>query len=85
MPDVIALTDFANAFAANVNALDLSDVHPSGRGIVWEWVCEMRYAAEEGSAEDVARLARYVNEKIADEKAWHQHCLQSAQRMGGRP
>ena len=30
MTQVIALTDFADAFAAKVNSLDVPDIHPAG-------------------------------------------------------
>ena len=81
MSDANALVDFADAFAAKVNSLDVPDIHPAGAATVWTWLCAMRAAAEEGHANDVARLARCVTEKVAQERAWHAECLQSAQRM----
>jgi hypothetical protein len=74
MPDAITLIDFADSFAAKVNSLDVPDIHPAGAATVWTWLCAMRAAAEEGHADDVARLARCVNEKVAQERQWHADC-----------
>jgi hypothetical protein len=81
MHNAITLVDFADSFAAKVNSLDVPDIHPAGAATVWTWLCAMRAEAEVGHAADVARLACCVNEKVAQERAWHAECLQSAQRM----
>jgi hypothetical protein len=74
-----ALLEYARTFADKINA-DLPDsgVHPSGAAIVHEYLMEMRDAAARGDAAEVAKLTTWINEKIAEELAWHNHCLRSA-------
>jgi hypothetical protein len=69
--NAITLIDFADSFAAKVNAVDAPYIHPAGAASVWHWLCEMRAEAEAGHADEVARLTRIINEKIADEVEWH--------------
>lgn len=71
----ISLVDFADTFAAKVNSLDVSDIHPAGARTVWEWLCEMRAAAEAGRSRDVARFARMVREKVSLERQWAEEDL----------
>ena len=66
--NVIALIDFADSFAAEVNSLHLPCIEPpASRKIDW-WLGEMRVSAEHGRAEDVATYARRIREKIAAER-----------------
>jgi hypothetical protein len=66
----ISLVDFADTFAAKVNAVDVPYIHPAGVVTITRWLDEMYTAAEEGSAGVVARLARFVTEKVAQEREW---------------
>ena len=66
-----SLVDFADAFAARTNSLDMPDIHPAGAATVWCWLCEMRAAAEHGEAGEVKRLAEMVTDKIALERSWY--------------
>jgi hypothetical protein len=66
----ITLMDFADAFAAKVNAVDVPDIHPAGVATIFRWLDEMHTAAEDGSAGVVARLARFIVEKVEQERAY---------------
>jgi hypothetical protein len=46
-------------------------VHPAGRATIDAWLGEMHDAADQGDAATVARLARYVTNKIDQEIEWH--------------
>jgi len=81
----ISLVDFASSFSAKVNSLDMDDIHPSGAVIVREYLCEMRHAAEEGRADEVAKFARWADKKIADERAWQAEKLRCICAMRARP
>jgi hypothetical protein len=73
--NAITLIDFADSFAAKVNSVDAPYIHPSAAAGVWKWLCDMRAEAEAGHADEVARLARIINEKITDEVEWHEQKL----------
>jgi hypothetical protein len=45
-------------------------VHPAGRATIDAWLGEMHDAADQDDAATVARLARYVADKIAWEIEW---------------
>jgi hypothetical protein len=64
----ITLVDFADSFAAETNSLDVPNIHPAGRAIIWSWLCEMRAAAEAERSDEVAELARRVTDKVAQER-----------------
>ena len=63
-----SLIDFADAFAAKTNSLDVPDIHPAAGATIFHWLCEMRAAAEQERSVEVARYARMVVEKIALER-----------------
>jgi hypothetical protein len=77
----ISLVDFANAFAARTNSLDVPDIHPAGAVTVVHWLDDMLAAAEAERAAEVARLARMVTAKVALERQWHADDLRSIGRL----
>ena len=81
MTQVIALTDFADAFAAKVNSLDVPDIHPAGAPTVMHWLDAMRTAAESGRVDLVVRLSQMVDAKIALERQWEIENQQTAEGL----
>ena len=79
----ISLVDFANTFAARTNSLDVPDIHPAGAVTVVHWLDDMLAAAEAERAGEVARLARMVTHKVAQERQWHADDLRSIERFRG--
>jgi hypothetical protein len=79
MTQAIPLTDFADAFAAKVNSLDVPDIHPAGAVTVAHWLGAMRAAAENGRHGLVAEFARMVADKIALERAWENENQQTVE------
>ena len=69
--EAITLVDFVETFQAKTNSVDLPDCHPvAARNIwEWEWEYEMHDAATAGDAKGVARFARLITDKLADERA----------------
>jgi hypothetical protein len=59
-------------FSAQIGAQDLSDIHPSARGCVHEWLSEMQLAERDNDAAKVARLVGIISNKIKDEHEWTQ-------------
>jgi hypothetical protein len=81
MTQAITLTDFAATFVAKVSAVDLPDMHPAGAVTVGEWLEEMRFAADSGRVDLVAKLARMVNAKITLERQWEIENLQTVEGL----
>jgi len=65
--NIIALIDFAESLAAEVNSLHLPRIEPPASRKIDCWLGEMRVSAERGRAEDVATYARRIREKITAE------------------
>src|SRR5260370_33037782 len=73
------LLDFVRSFVDETRTcLEGSGVHPSAQAWIHSWLGDMWVAADTGNAPEVKRLTGKVREKIADEEAWHEHCLASA-------
>jgi hypothetical protein len=68
---IIDLVDFANSFAARTNALDFPDIHGAAVATIWSWLLDMRHAAEQGRADEVAKYAQWVADKVALERRWN--------------
>ena len=81
MTEAITLTDFADAFAAKVNSLDVPDIHPAGATTVMHWLDAMRTAAESGRVDLVVKLTQMVNAKIALERQWEIENLQTIEGL----
>ena len=77
----ISLVEFADTFAAKTNSLDLPDMHPAGANTIWDWLLEMRAAAEAGRPHEVARLARMVTTKVAWERQWQEEYSALSKRV----
>jgi hypothetical protein len=54
------------------------DLHPAGMATIHSWFCEMHDAAEHGDAATVAKLARMVSYKVAQEIEWQRQDAQAA-------
>jgi hypothetical protein len=67
----ISLVDFADTFAAKTNSCDVPFIHPAADRVIWWWLCEMRWAAEAERADEVAKWAQYVTDKVALEREWY--------------
>jgi hypothetical protein len=52
------------------------EIHPSGRIAIRDWLRDAQYALDVGDNAEAARLLRNVNEKAAQELAWHAESLQ---------
>jgi hypothetical protein len=81
MTQAISLTDFAATFVGKVNAVDLPDMHPAGAATVGDWLDEMWFAAQNGRADLVVKLARMVDAKIALEREWEIENLQTIEGL----
>jgi hypothetical protein len=80
----ISLVDFAHTFASRARSLDIPDIPPSAAENVWWWLSEMLDAAERERPADVARLARMVTDKVAQERQWYAEDFASAGRFRGK-
>jgi hypothetical protein len=63
MTDAISLMDFTYAFADEVTAKALPAL--ASDWLIYDWLHDMRRAAEAEQADDVARLAQAIAERIA--------------------
>ena len=64
--EAINLLDFALAMPPLPE-----DLHPAGAATLAGWKTELLQAADHGDAQEVARLARAIDGKLALERAWY--------------
>lgn len=65
----ISLIEFADSFAAKTNSLDMPDVSYAADQLIWDWLWDMRDAAESNRPDLVAKYARMVTDMVAAERA----------------
>jgi hypothetical protein len=59
-------------------AAQVAQIRPSAQGICGEYFAEMHAAAQAGDSEELARLVRLTQDKIADELQWGEDKAHSA-------
>lgn len=70
MSSGISLVDFANAFAAKTNSVDVPDLAPASVVTIAWWLDDMLSAAEAARPSEVAKYAQMVTERIETERRW---------------